>query len=191
MKDQKSQLYLWILLGLLMLMVAAAAIYDQATHAGNNQQAASISAQQDTVKTGWKVGEKATDFLLTTTENRDVRLSDYLGKKVMLNFWAPWCGPCRYEVPIFKSIKDSLAKQEVVILAISTQDTFENTVAFAKYNNLDFIIPVDTRGTVANYYNVRGIPTTFFIDGKGIITSIKIGPFINEDEVMERISSFK
>lgn len=176
---------------MLLLTVAAAVTYDQVKHAVGSQQITPVKAPRQAVTIGWRVGEQAPDFVLTTTENHDVELSDYLGKKVILNFWAPWCGPCRYEIPVFKSLNDGLAKQGIVILAISTQDTFENTVAYAKYNNLNFTIPVDPRGTVSGYYNVRGIPTTYFINEQGIITSVKIGPFISENELAERIASFK
>jgi thiol-disulfide isomerase/thioredoxin len=118
-------------------------------------------------------------------------LSDYRGKNVILNFWASWCGPCKIEIPAMKSAYDKLTKIDVVILAICIKDSFEDAQADAKANGLPWIIPVDPAGTVGNYYNVHGIPTTYFINQKGIITSVKIGPFLSEAEIMDRLSTLK
>lgn len=188
--QSKYNVFLWILLAFLVVIVAGAAIFDGVTHPTISQPSSSITPQKSSVKTGWKVDEQAPDFELTTIENRDIKLSDYLGKNVVLNFWATWCGPCRYEIPILQSLNDDLAKQGIVILAVSTQDSFENTGAYAKQNKLNFIIPVDPRGAVSGKYNVRGIPTTYFINSKGIVTSIKVGPFVSELELTEMLSSF-
>jgi peroxiredoxin len=196
MQKLKSPLSLWLLLGVMLIAVICIAIIDQVKHRVTQPAVATVTAATSAdadkdVPVGWKVGERAREFVLTTTDNKEVKLSDYLGKNVILNFWATWCGPCRFEIPILKRLNDNLSKLGIVVLAISTQDTMDSTVAYAKYNDLNFTIPVDPRGTVAGYYNVHGIPTTYFIDAKGIITSVKIGPFISEDELTDRLASFK
>jgi peroxiredoxin len=191
MPKLRSSHYLLILLAVILLAIVSAAIIDQVTRGATLPVAVATTTGSETgAKIGWKMGEQAPDFTLTTTEGHDIRLSDYRGKNVILNFWATWCGPCRYEIPVFKSLNDNLAKLGIVVLAVSTLDSFENAVAYARYNNLNFIIPVDPLGTVSGYYNVRGIPTTFFINAKGVITSVKIGPFINENEVLDKVASF-
>jgi peroxiredoxin len=77
------------------------------------------------------------------------------------------------------------------MIAVNTQDDPSNAAAYAKSDGLNFVIPVDPRGGVATLYNVRGMPTTFFIDENGVIKSIKIGPFINVDEIEDRMASLK
>ena len=176
-----------------MLMVPVV-IIDQVTHSGTVKSAVVSSTVNTTVtseqpKTGWRIGDQAPDFTLTTTDNHDIQLSDYRGKKVILNFWATWCGPCRMEIQSLKSIIDKLPEHDAVLLAVNTQDSFDNAQLYAKANGLHCIIPVDPRGTVSGYYNIHGIPTTYFIDQKGIVTSIKIGPFLSEDEIIERLDS--
>ena len=195
MNIMKYPLFLWILLGAILLLMVPVAVIDRVMHPGTIQSA-TVSTIVNTAtqtgaqpKVGWRIGDQAPDFTLTTTGNNDIKLSDYRGKKVILNFWATWCGPCRLEVPFLKSIHDKLPKLDAVLLAVNTQDSFENAQMYAKANGLNCIIPVDPRGIVAGYYNIHGIPTTYFINQQGIITSIKIGPFLSEDEIIERLDS--
>jgi peroxiredoxin len=191
MNSLKSPLFLWIILGAILVLLVPVAIIDRVTHSVKTPLVVALPAYNtgQNVKTGWKIGEQAPDFTLTTTGGKDITLSDYRGKKVVLNFWATWCGPCRLEVPFLKSIHDKLPDLDAVLLAVSTQDSFENAQMYAKANGMKCIIPVDPRGIVAGYYNIRGIPTTYFIDQKGIVTSIKIGPFLSENEIIERLDS--
>lgn len=191
MNSLKSPLFLWIILGAIILLMVPVIIIDQVSHSSKTQLVVPLPAVNtgQNVKTGWRIGEQAPDFTLTTTDSKDVTLSDYRGKKVVLNFWATWCGPCRLEVPFLKSIHDKLPELDAVLLAVSTQDSFENAQMYAKANGMKCIIPVDPRGIVAGYYNIRGIPTTYFINQKGIVTSIKIGPFLSENEIIERLDS--
>lgn len=193
MNKLQSPLFLWIILGAIILLMVPVIIIDRVTHSGAASPVAT-SSNTETVeqpKVGWKIGEEAPDFLLTTTDNHDIKLSDYRGRNVIINFWASWCGPCRMEVPVFKSIGSTLSKSGVVFLAVSVRDSMDNAQSYAKSNDLDWIIPVDPRGMVADYYNVHGIPTSFFIDKKGIIKSIKIGPFLSENEITDRLSALK
>ena len=190
MDKLKSPLFLWILLVVILVLMVPVVIIDRASHPSTVTKTTGTTAGEnaDAVKTGWKVGEMAPDFVLTTIENRDIKLSDYRGKIILLNFWATWCGPCKLEIPVLKSMHDRLEKEGTVILAVNTQDSFENALSFASNNKLNFTVPVDPRGIVAKSYNVHGIPTTFFIDEKGVISSIKIGPFLSEQEITDRIS---
>jgi peroxiredoxin len=188
---QKFPFFLWTLLGAILLLMVPVVIVDQVTHSrpASTSAATVPTGTSEQPKIGWRIGEQAPDFTLTTTGNYDIQLSDYRGKKVILNFWATWCGPCRLEVPFIKSVNDKLPKLNAVLLAVNTQDSFDNAQLYAKANGLKCIIPVDPRGIVSGYYNIRGIPTTYFINQKGIVTSIKIGPFLSEDEIMERLDS--
>ena len=190
-KLDTSQL-LWILVPATIILISAVAVIDRVVHVNAlaASQATSTSSQHD-VNIGNKIGFTAPDFTLPTVDSREISLSDYRGRPVILNFWASWCGPCRYEVPAFKALYERYPEEQVVIIAVSTQDDPDSARGYAIADGLKFVIPVDPRGIVANLYNVRGLPTTFIIDENGVIKSIKIGPFLSVDEIEERLASVK
>ena len=194
MKKMGPSQFLWILCGLLIVSVTIVAVVDQVSHPSSptaSAPTASASPDSPAVKVGTRIGYTAPDFTLQTIEGQQVSLSDYRGKPVILNFWASWCGPCRYEVPAFNSFYDKYGNEGVSILAVNTQDNPDSALAYAKSDGLKFTIPVDPRGQVSSLYNVRGLPTTYFIDKDGIITSIKIGPFLFMEEIEDRMGSFQ
>jgi peroxiredoxin len=178
----------------MIVSLVTVAVIDQVSHPvarAAGALTAAASPDSSTVKVGNRIGFSAPDFTLPTTDNKEFKLSDYRGKPVILNFWASWCGPCRYEVPAFKSFYEKYGNEGVSIIAVNTQDNPDSALAYAKSDGLKFTIPVDPQGKVANLYNVRGLPTTYFIDENGIITSIKIGPFLFMEEMEDRMGSFK
>lgn len=181
----------------IILFMVSVVIFDQVTHSGNiskNDKTTSAAPAGQTgsnFKTGNRIGNLAPDFALKTADNRDIKLSDFRGKNVIINFWATWCGPCRYEMGSLQSIHETWEKADVILLAIATQDGFDNARSYAETNGLTFTIPVDIPGKVAEGYGVRGLPTSFFINRDGVITSIKVGPFISVDEILERMVTFK
>lgn len=190
-KLDTSQL-LWILVPATIILISAVAVIDRVVHvnAVAANQATGTSSRHD-VNIGNKIGFTAPDFTLPTVDSREISLSDYRGRPIILNFWASWCGPCRYEVPAFKAFYERYPEEQVVIIAVSTQDDPDSARGYAIADGLKFVIPVDPRGVVANLYNVRGLPTTFIIDENGVIKSIKIGPFLSVDEIEERLASVK
>ncbi len=194
MNDIKINRLLWILVPTTVMLISAVAVIDRVVHASPAISQPAIvtkAAPQTDVNIGNRIGFTAPDFTLPTLDKREISLSDYRGRPVILNFWATWCGPCRYEVPAFKAFSEKYSEEEVVVIAINTQDDPDSALGYAKADGLKFVIPIDPRGTVANLYNVRGMPTTFFINETGIITSIKIGPFLGIDEMEERMASVK
>ena len=194
MKDTKINQLLWLLMPVIIILISAVAIIDRVVHASPAISQPAVVTKADTqtdINIGNRIGFTAPDFTLPTVDKREISLSDYRGKPVILNFWATWCGPCRYEVPAFKAFSEKYTADDVVVIAVNTQDDPDSALGYAKADGLKFVIPVDPRGTVANMYTVRGLPTTFFISETGIITSIKIGPFLSIDEMEERMASFK
>jgi peroxiredoxin len=122
---------------------------------------------------GLKVGAKAPDFELKTLAGDTVKLSDLKGKKVMLNFWATWCPPCKAEMPAMEEFHKE-AGEDIVILAVNI-DPHLDVKAFVDENKITFPIPLDEEDTVNETYQVLSIPTTYFIDTKGNIGNNYIG----------------
>jgi len=191
MNDTRIKRLLWILIPATIILISTVAIVERITHPGELSAVSSSTTTTPTedVIVGTRIGLTAPDFTLPTTGDKEFKLSDYRGKNVILNFWATWCGPCRYEVPALKALHEKYGDGSTVIVAVNSLDNPDSAASYAAANGLNFVIPLDPRGDVSTLYNIRGMPTTFFINDKGIITSIKIGPFINIEEIEERLNS--
>ena len=120
------------------------------------------------------VGHPAPDFALTTLDGEPFTLSDADGMPVVLNFWATWCGPCRNELP---ALQDAAERYNDRILFVGVDQAEEADVvqSFVDEFGLTFPIPMDSDGAVGQRYNVRGLPTNFFIDSNGLIRNIWSG----------------
>jgi len=133
----------------------------------------------------------AKDFQLADMNGRTVALSDFRGRPVMLNFWASWCGPCREEMPYIQEIYDDekWSGTGLMILAVNIGESPEQARGFLNDNGFSFPVLLDVKEEVARQYNIRGIPTTFFIDGDGIIKDSKVGSFSGKAEIEKRLGS--
>jgi peroxiredoxin len=126
-----------------------------------------------------KLGQPAPDFALLDRSGNVVRLSDFLGKTVVLNFWASWCPPCRAEMPDFLEVYEQrLPQDDFVILAVDklVEDTKGAVDGFVQEFGLTFPIAFDASDEVFQRYGVRGLPSTFFIDRNGVLRSKNLGP---------------
>ncbi|WP_346915797.1 TlpA disulfide reductase family protein [Clostridium sp.] len=135
---------------------------------------------------------EAADFTVYDEEGKVVKLSEYKGTPIVLNFWASWCGPCQSEMPHFKKAYDKYGK-DVKILMINMTDgqreTVESAKKFMEDNGYDMITLYDKDLDAAMKYNISGIPRTVFIDKDGFIEIDRVG-VVNEeflDEMIERI----
>jgi len=135
-----------------------------------------------------EIGKSAPSFQLTDINGKSVSLSDFQGKPVLINFWATWCGPCLFEMPYIQEVYDEWAERGLVILAINVGESLTTVKEFMHYFNLSFPVLLDMKKNVAAKYNVIGYPTTYFIDGDGIIRDIKIGPFRSVAEIEDILS---
>ena len=123
----------------------------------------------------------APDFELLNLSSESVRLEDYRGKPVLLNFWATWCGPCRLEMPAFQDRYDNYAG-ELAVVAINNAEDTEVVKAFIDELDLTFDVLLDSKAEIQRLYQVRGYPTTFLIDSEGVIRVRHVG-LITDDQL--------
>ncbi|MGM0863066.1 MAG: peroxiredoxin family protein [Bacillota bacterium] len=122
---------------------------------------------------GPNVGDKAIDFKLDTLSGESVTLSELKGKKVVLNFWATWCPPCKEEMPIMQEFYTKNGK-DVEILAINIDPQY-NVKEYQKAMGLTFPILLDKDDKINTAYDILTVPTTYIINEQGIITHKQIG----------------
>ena len=121
-------------------------------------------------------GETATAFELPElATEEDVPLTSYMGKVVVLNFWATWCGPCRAEMGALQRISNDWEDDGLVVLAINEEEPPEQVQAYIDEEGLTFTVLLDRFGLVSQDYKVAQLPTTFIIDRQGIIRAHWIG----------------
>ncbi len=124
------------------------------------------------------VGFRAPDFLgVDVATGQPVKLADLAGKPVLFNFWATWCPPCREEMPALdKLAADFRDKAYVIALGADPGESGELLLGYARENNLGSLTIVrDATGAATRRYGVRAIPTSFFIDAKGVIREVRLG----------------
>ena len=112
---------------------------------------------------------KAPDFTLKDVNGKDVTLSSFRGKVVLLNFWATWCPPCKYEMPSFNKLYKEMKAQGLEVIAVSTDDSISYVKDYLSKNSMDFKILMDEKHSVTKQYKVFSMPTTFLIDRNGLI----------------------
>ena len=119
-------------------------------------------------------GRLAPDFRLPPLDGGSFQLSNLRGKPVVLNFWATWCGPCQNELPALQKAAEHLGDQ-VVFAAVDQGEAAGVIQPYVDRLGLTFTIPLDADGQIGVNYNVKGLPTTFFIDRNGVIQSLWMG----------------
>lgn len=114
------------------------------------------------------IEEKAPDFVLKDLKGKEVKLSDYKGKTVLLVFSTTWCPYCRAEIPRLKKYYSQYKGKDFEILNIDIQESKEKVSSFASKHKLPYKVLLDSDGKVARAYGVRGVPTKILIskDGK-------------------------
>ncbi|SIT69067.1 redoxin domain-containing protein [Edaphobacillus lindanitolerans] len=153
-------------------------------------QTETVSDDEEAV--GIRPGEAAPDFTLQKLDGGEMSLSDFRGKKVILNFWASWCGPCRSEMPHMENFyKQEAKKLGVEILAVnlsasergSDEKVMENITNFVGEFGMTFPVLLDKDGKQGDIYQAISIPTSYIIDSSGVVRQMVRGPM---DEKMMR-----
>lgn len=129
------------------------------------------------------VGAPAPDFALTDVDGKEIRLSDFLGNVVVVNFWATWCEPCRLEMPSLQEAYEALRIAGLQVLAVNFDEPVRDVCAFRDELGLSFPVLLDPGAQVQDLYRVRGYPMTFFIDRHGVVQATHIGILHQSDLV--------
>ncbi|MCH7997401.1 MAG: TlpA family protein disulfide reductase, partial [Chloroflexi bacterium] len=140
----------------------------------------------DGLRIGPLVGNLAPNFRLETPEGDSIVLSDYRGRPVFLNFWAVWCGPCRFEMPEMEKVHRELG-DEITFLAVDVREPAAKVIAYKEQLGLTFHMAMDTDRAVANGYQVPGLPLTFLLDGDGVIRHVRLGAFLSKEDILESL----
>lgn len=166
MLNKKISLIIWIV-AICTVLTAAYVFYSK-----NKQQGLVISPPQNNTTTeSDKTDNKSVpDFSLKDLDGNTVRLSDYKGKIVILNFWTVWCKYCKIEMPDLNELNKELEKDgEAVILAVDVQESADKVKDYISSNNIDLKVLMDHDGSVTQKYGVSGFPTTFIINKDGTL----------------------
>ncbi len=123
-----------------------------------------------------EIGEKAADFSLLNLSQKKVNLSDYQGKVIILDFWAPECPPCRREIPDFVELQKEWGDKGVQIIGITcSRMRLKAIISFAGKYKMNYPVLLCDEATYRKYGPIPGIPTTFVIDQEGKIYKKYIG----------------
>ena len=133
--------------------------------------------------------EQAPDFTIMDKDGNEVKLSDFFGKPIVLNFWASWCGPCQYEMPDFEEAYHQYG-EDVQFLMVNLTDGYSETLnsakAFLEKAGYTFPVYFDTLSDAARVYQIYSIPCTYFLDRNGALVTRTVG-MISTDALQQGI----
>lgn len=128
----------------------------------------------------------APDFTAYTLTGEAVRLSDYAGKPVVINFWATWCPPCRQELPGFENAWQQYGDDVAFLMVECGGETTEEVETFIAEGGYTFPVYVDSDGSGAAAYGINAIPVTALVDGEGKLFAYQVGA-VEEDSLRAAI----
>ncbi|HAJ35826.1 MAG TPA: hypothetical protein DCL15_09045, partial [Chloroflexi bacterium] len=151
---------------------AVVALSDFPDGVGRGYPTAQLLAD-DNSQASVQIGAPAPDFAVVLENGHFLRLSDLQGRPVVINFWATWCGPCRLEMP--ELMQAAATEPNLVMLAVNVQEAQTTVAPFAEEFAMTTPVVIDPEGVVQRLYEVRGLPTTVFIDKDGRIDAVYAG----------------
>ena len=182
-----KNIWKWIIIAAVLvgLIIGASVLYNKLSedYKGDNLSPATSNAEtpsEEAEEPSSKTEENkyaAPDFTVLDMEGKEVSLSDFKGKPVVLNFWATWCYYCKEEMPDFnKAYKEFPDIQFLMVNATDgVKETKEKATKYVKEQGFNFPIFFDTKGEAVNNYHVTGFPTTYFIDADGNLVTYANG----------------
>ena len=177
-KSEKQNVLVLLVVGI----VVAGMIYTGATHSRR------LKPLEEQAMQGDLRGKPAPDFELSALDGKKVKLSDFRGKAVLVNFWATWCGPCKIEMPWLVDLQQRYSAKGLVVLGISVDEGSTDKIAsYAKEMGVNYTV-LRTTDTVSDLYGgIDGLPTTFYVNRNGIIIDQAAG-LVSKDTIEDDIN---
>ena len=179
----------------IILFIGAALIYTKGVGEGSADESYKPQAASAQSK-GTPSSASAPDFSLPALDGKTVKLSDYRGKVVILNFWASWCPPCKQEMPELEIASREFSKKgNAILLGINVTDGFRETEAKARAyiqrNNFTMSVLLDRQLSVSNYYRAASLPTTVILGTDGGEVTRIVGPttYTNLNNIVNKIQN--
>jgi thiol-disulfide isomerase/thioredoxin len=139
------------------------------------QPGAVVPVSGENAASGVAVDAVAPDFVLEDISGEEYQLSDLRGQVVLLNFWATWCGPCLVEMPLLESDYQAYKNEGFIVLAVNDGESLQKVEQFGNENDLNIPLLLDPGRVVQRLYEIRGYPSSVFVDQDGRIKFIHIG----------------
>jgi len=121
------------------------------------------------------VNDKAPDFTLKNLQGTNLRLDEYRGKVVLINFWASWCGPCRQEMPLLDRIHQRYSDAGFAVLGVNVEGTLAPAKETAERTHVTFPVLIDENQKVSGLYDLESMPSTLVVDRDGVVRYVHHG----------------
>lgn len=121
------------------------------------------------------VGQPAPDFALRSATGENLRLSEYRGDVVMINFWATWCGPCRQEMPLLDDLYNRYQRVGFRLLGVNIDDDSRRAMQMIEELGVNFPVLFDEQKEVSKLYEVGAMPVTLLVDREGTVRYVHLG----------------
>lgn len=136
-----------------------------------------------------QAGEVAPDFRFTLPDGTTTKLNELRGKKVLINFWATWCGPCQEEMPDLQQAHEQ-AGDDLVIIGVNKAEDAAAVASFVKDVPVTFPLVLDPDSDIAYRYGARNLPMSFFVNTDGTINMVKLG-IMDEAFIEQQVQALK